>query len=888
MTQNNNREIRDMILNRIDFITEYRAMGLQFEGTTPNADGWVSCHAYDREDRNASAAVNLNNGYYIDLGDTDKNADFFKFAKRHYGFPSFPAVLDYYKEKYGLTNPSQKAVPVPLIREPHTIDVEAMLRGRKPWELHPEADDENVPSLHEVPEENVTETRKATPDEQIEPLPWNDSGDWWCGIKNTNSDAVKRAGGFLCRYKGYYMCVSFPVFNHQNTRKANGFVVEAVNGSELPKYNASGELIGSTKCKLVAGTKSGLVGKEALETIQAAREAGTLDELTVFKVEGITDLTALLARIPQEKRGKWLVLTNACGANEVPKKEWKKLFEGLNVVLIHDADDAGEKGAKEWCQFLSGTAAHLRNVKLPYEVTPNHGKDVKDYLSEHSIEEFMKLVNETPEYQEVKKNEPEPNDPYRIANLFLKENYTIQDDPDQFTLIFQEGEFSRWYYGGYREMTFESLNAAVSRFTEKLFKQDFENEIRNCSGSEKPRKYRVTRNLVADIINAIQSIVFSEEKGDFFWRGKDCPEEFKKTDLLIPFRNGILNFSRLEEEWKAGRSSRDWNDYLMPPTPLFFNRYVFDFDYDGNARCEEWEKLIEETLVDEKDGKKDWSKYYFLQEFFGYCLTRDTSLHQYIMMVGEGGNGKSAVLTGFSTMIGEENTSNIPLEQFDDKFALINMRGKLVNIVDDLSDTGSNSEGKLKSIVSGQTISSDRKYKSQISFEPTARLIFACNTLPRHRDKSNGFFRRLTILRFNKTIPESKKRPEFTTKKFWKQKVAGIFNWCLDGLLHLRCDDNHFYPCPESDEIIEEYKYFGNPTLRFLDEYVEVDPNWRVLTQVLFEKYKTWAKDHGHLPVSSETLGMDIKRKFNIDKKRSGGKPRKNYYPGIRLIDEDF
>ena len=32
------------------------------------------------------------------------------------------------------------------------------------------------------------------------------------------------------------------------------------------------------------------------------------------------------------------------------------------------------------------------------------------------------------------------------------------------------------------------------------------------------------------------------------------------------------------------------------------------------------------------------------------------------------------------------------------------MRDKLVNIVDDLSDTGSICEGKLKSIVSGQTI----------------------------------------------------------------------------------------------------------------------------------------------------------------------------------------
>ncbi|MBQ9454367.1 MAG: hypothetical protein IJU53_01705, partial [Thermoguttaceae bacterium] len=667
-------------------------------------------------------------------------------------------------------------------------------------------------------------------------------------------------------------------------------VVEAVNGSELPKYNASGELIGSTKCKLVAGTKSGLVGKEALETIQAARKAGTLDELTVFKVEGITDLTALLARIPKEKRGKWLVLTNACGAGEVPKKEWKNFFEGLNVVLIHDADDAGEKGVKEWCKFLSGIAAHLRNVKLPYEVTPNHGKDVKDYLTEHSIEDFMRLVNETPEYLESEKHEPEPNDPYRIAHLFLKEKYEMQNHPNQYTLIFQQGKFFRWYYGSYREVPLEILNASVSQFAEKLFQQDFERQIENCSGDQKPYKYKVTRSLIADVVNAIQSIVICEEEGDMFWRGseEERPKEFENPELLIPFRNGILNFPRLKEEWEKDRSSLNWNDYLLPPNPLFFNRHVFDFDYDGNVKSKEWEKLIIETLVDETDGKKDWSKYYFLQEFFGYCLTPDTSLHQFIMMVGEGGNGKSAVLTGFSTMIGEENTSNIPLEQFDDKFALINMRGKLVNIVDDLSDMGSTCEGKLKSIVSGQTISSDRKFKSQISFEPTARLIFACNTLPKLRDQSSGIYRRLTILRFNKTIPESKKRPELTTKKFWKKEVQGIFNWCLDGLLHLRCDKNVFVPCPESDEIIEEYKYFGNPTLRFLDEYVELDPNGRIATNVIQERFKIWAKQEGYDYVSPDALGMALLKKFQVVKKRLGGKIRQHYYFGIRLVDDDF
>jgi hypothetical protein len=41
--------------------------GLRLAGRQPNPDGWVSCRAFDREDRHPSASINAQTGVYFDF-----------------------------------------------------------------------------------------------------------------------------------------------------------------------------------------------------------------------------------------------------------------------------------------------------------------------------------------------------------------------------------------------------------------------------------------------------------------------------------------------------------------------------------------------------------------------------------------------------------------------------------------------------------------------------------------------------------------------------------------------------------------------------------------------------------------------------------------------------
>ena len=72
---------RDEILSRLNVRAEFEELGVRFtDHVSPS--GWFECHAFDREDNNPSAAVNIKEGRYVDHGDTEKSGDLFDLAYR--------------------------------------------------------------------------------------------------------------------------------------------------------------------------------------------------------------------------------------------------------------------------------------------------------------------------------------------------------------------------------------------------------------------------------------------------------------------------------------------------------------------------------------------------------------------------------------------------------------------------------------------------------------------------------------------------------------------------------------------------------------------------------------------------------------------------------------
>lgn len=125
---------------------------------------------------------------------------------------------------------------------------------------------------------------------------------------------------------------------------------------------------------------------------------------------------------------------------------------------------------------------------------------------------------------------------------------------------------------------------------------------------------------------------------------------------------------------------------------------------------------------------------------------------------GVGGTGKSTLLEVLTKIAGEQFVSNVLLDQFGNRFIFSNMLGKYFNIGD---DNGKNDElqsvGTLKSIITGNRVTIDRKNINPIEVRIFAKQLYATNILPYIDFTDGGIMRRLNIVQMNKVIPSTMK-----------------------------------------------------------------------------------------------------------------------------------
>ena len=107
-----NSNLKEQLRSRINYLEEYRQIGLKFDTETPNAGGWCQCYAIDRDEQKPSAAVNLQNGFYTDLG-SGQRLDFYQMMQMHGGHSGFWETLKALAEKYGVEVPKGRPTNSP-------------------------------------------------------------------------------------------------------------------------------------------------------------------------------------------------------------------------------------------------------------------------------------------------------------------------------------------------------------------------------------------------------------------------------------------------------------------------------------------------------------------------------------------------------------------------------------------------------------------------------------------------------------------------------------------------------------------------------------------------------------------------------------------------------
>lgn len=257
--------------------------------------------------------------------------------------------------------------------------------------------------------------------------------------------------------------------------------------------------------------------------------------------------------------------------------------------------------------------------------------------------------------------------------------------------------------------------------------------------------------------------------------------------------------------------------------------YVLNCKFDQDALCTMFDSFLEEALPDE-DVRS------FLQEYAGYTLLGDTRHQIAAWLIGEGGTGKGSVAQIMQAL--HRHTVALSLDALDG-FKLAGLQSASLVCVDETPTRID--EQRLKTLISGDLIQIDRKYRDPLSLRPTAKWIVNGNALPAISDHSTGFWRRFVIFPFN--VKPSKVIP-LLAETIIENELPGILNWCLEGLQRLLSRGS--FPCLPQPMIAAQQtgKQQSNTVAEWVeDDGVEFGIEAKNTRRDVFDCYSQWCRD---------------------------------------------
>lgn len=241
--------------------------------------------------------------------------------------------------------------------------------------------------------------------------------------------------------------------------------------------------------------------------------------------------------------------------------------------------------------------------------------------------------------------------------------------------------------------------------------------------------------------------------------------------------------------------------------------YVRPFEYSEDARCPMWKRFLDEVMPDVDEQA-------CLQEFFGMCyLDRSVwSVEKFALFVGSGSNGKSVVFDVVKSVIGKDRVSYLSPDQLTNEKQVVSVVGKRLNFAPDIR-RGAAFDSALKALSSGQDIAGWRLYAGSTVVK-CPPLVFALNEMPRFKDVTPGFFRRIMLFAFDVTISEDR-QDRGLASRIIENESGGVFRWIMEGLWRLQERKGEFTHCQKMATNLENLKRRvrdeENPVLQYLD-----------------------------------------------------------------------
>lgn len=298
---------------------------------------------------------------------------------------------------------------------------------------------------------------------------------------------------------------------------------------------------------------------------------------------------------------------------------------------------------------------------------------------------------------------------------------------------------------------------------------------------------------------------------------------------VLPARNGYV--------WiEAGMAT------LRPHDKTLGLRHCIQCDYTPSVGMPaRFLAFLEEILPDPEVRSR-------VQEYAGYMFLPDARFQHAQLWLGSGANGKGTLANILQAM--QSRVAAVQLDALDG-FRLTNLIGAQMIYCDEAPQRGIN-EQLIKSLIAGELVQVDRKYRDPVVARITGKWLVLANHFPTITDQSIGFWRRWDVIPFDVTIPPAA-RDATLAEYVIRHELSGVLNWAIEGLLRLLARGRFDPTQPAAiQSAIREARLESNSVAAWWEDISgELTTEARTEKTKAYSYYADWARTHGMSPVSA-------------------------------------
>jgi len=338
-----------------------------------------------------------------------------------------------------------------------------------------------------------------------------------------------------------------------------------------------------------------------------------------------------------------------------------------------------------------------------------------------------------------------------------------------------------------------------------------------------------------------------------------------KKNALVRWRivQTMLQASRSDHRIKAEMSQWDNDSWLVAADSKITDLHT---GVERDARPDDY--ITKQLMITPKAGTvpQRWLTFLwqvtgenqelidYLQLLCGYCLTGSTREQQFFFFYGTGKNGKS-VFMNVIYMLLQDYTRYIPdtllmAQKYEGhKETLARLQGARIVMANEVKQGSRWNEARLKDITGGTPITANYMHQNTFEFVPQFKLIIAGNHKPALNELGEAIQRRLRLIPFTVTIPESHRIANLD-HILVAEEGAAILAWMIEGCLKWQSLKGGLDAALPTVVRVATKDYFDgeDKVQQFLSENFDVDPNSHVLTENVYFIYCQWANEEGIHP----------------------------------------